>query len=674
MPRLTSHVSSSGDAHIGYSVESVFPYVFVSTDVNRDETVLPFAGTSFSLGSTPGCEVTLPAGAPADLAARVDVLPGGDVRVKAVSGPLSVDGVVTSLSLIQPGQVVQLGPVGLLLRVAAPGAPKTPSMAAQDEVSQTQTMKWSMLAPGTLVGGRYEVVGRLASGAMGDVYRVEHATLRKPLALKVLKLELSKDPKFVDRFQREAIATTRIGQQNIIEVFDFGQLPEGPFYFVMEYLDGETLAALVHQHGGMPVHRVLKLGLQVARALAASHEQGVVHRDVKPDNIMVLERPGDPDFVKVLDFGIAKVSDERTSGNQTAVGAIIGTPQYMAPEQCVGQPADARTDIYALGLILHELCTGRTVFQGRDVTTLMLEHLRTPAPRLGAGPLGDVPPDLDALVAMMLEKRSVDRPATMRQVIETMTDIEFLLERPRRPGLRDDIPTLPLMKKPVTAAPRPADDLPSKGAATVGGPRSGLTAPVRAATASPSAVSSPAVSSPAVSEPDGEPEFAVTRSKAPVLVLGGVGVLLVVGVLAVVLGGPPTREAVPPTPKVVEAATPGTADASAPKPRALPVLEPVAAPAMFTWRLTSRPAGALITIDGEALGKAPLEWTGAAGRPHEVKATLDGYGALSMPLVASDAGALELVLKKAGGRRSDLKDPFAAPGAEDLRDPFGETP
>jgi eukaryotic-like serine/threonine-protein kinase len=672
----------------------VTAYVFVSTDVDRDETVLPFAGTSFSVGSTPGCEVTLPAGAPADLAARVDVLPGGDVRVKAVSGPLSVDGVVTSLSLIKPGQVVRLGPVGLLLRAAAPEAQKAPSTAAQDEVAHTQTMKWSMLAPGTLVAGRYEVVGRLASGAMGDVYRVEHATLRKPLALKVLKLELSRDPQFVERFQREAIATTRIGQQNIIEVFDFGQLPDGPFYFVMEYLDGETLAALVHQHGGMPVHRVLKLGLQVARALAASHEQGVVHRDVKPDNIMVLERPGDPDFVKVLDFGIAKVTDERTAGNQTAVGVIMGTPQYMAPEQCVGQPADARTDIYALGLILHELCTGRTVFQGRDVTTLMFEHLRTPAPRLGAGPLGDVPPDLDALVAMMLEKRSVDRPATMRQVIETMTDIEFLLERPRRPGLRDEEPTLPLLRNPVTALPLPAtDDLPSRTSATVGGPRSGLTAPVRAPTVSSPAVASPAASpagsspagsspagsspagsSPAGSEPDGEPEFTVTRSRAPLLVLGGVGVLLVVGVLAVVLGGSPTGKAVSPTPKVVEAATPGSADASAPPDRALPVLEPVAAPAMFTWHLTSRPAGALITIDGEALGKAPLDWTGAAGRPHELKATLDGYGALSMPLVATDAGALELVLKKAGGKRSDLKDPFAAPEAEDLRDPFGETP
>ncbi|MBL8933687.1 MAG: serine/threonine protein kinase [Archangium sp.] len=610
-------------------------FEFVSTEDAQTELVLPFPSTGFTLGSAATCDVKLPGQAAPDLALRVDVSPTGEVQVSALHGALAVDGVATTASPVRLGQVVRLGTAGLLLRRLSTGPQTIRQRTGPTGIGHEKTATTSILAPGTVVAGRYEVVARLASGAMGDVYRVEHAALRKSFALKVLKPELSKDPEFVARFQREAIATTRIGQQNIIEVVDFGQLPAGQFYFVMEYLDGQTLASLVYRFGPMPAHRVLKLGLQIARALAASHEQGVVHRDVKPENVIVLERPGDPDFVKVLDFGVAKVTTTEPSGaNQTGIGVIIGTPQYMAPEQCVGQPADARTDVYALGLILHELCTGRVVFQGEDASELMLHHTSTPAPVFGKGPLGDVPPELESLVLLMLEKRPAARPATMRQVIQALEDIEFSLDRPRRPSPRDEMPTSPLLPRVVlnTGAPavvqRTTDELPA------------------------------------------EPQLVVPKSRAPLFVLGGVAALVVWGVVALVFSGPKPVEPspLPPPPAPVEVAKP------APPPLPLEAVKPPPAPepARFTWHLTSRPTGALVTIDGAIAGKTPLDWTGAA-ESHTVKATLEGHRELSMPLT-TDGGVVELVFKRAGSRASDIKDPFATPEANDLRDPFGDPP
>ncbi|MER2560119.1 MAG: serine/threonine-protein kinase [Myxococcaceae bacterium] len=622
-------------------------FEFVSTEDAQTELVLPFPSTGFTLGSAATCDVKLPGNVAADLALRVDVSPTGEVQVSALRGALAIDGVATTSSPVRLGQVVRLGTAGLLLRRASTGPQTIRQRTGPSGNGHEKTATTSILAPGTVVAGRYEVVARLASGAMGDVYRVEHASLRKSFALKVLKPELSKDPEFVARFQREAIATTRIGQQNIIEVVDFGQLPGGQFYFVMEYLDGQTLASLVYRFGPMTAHRVLKLGLQIARALAASHEQGVVHRDVKPENVIVLERPGDPDFVKVLDFGVAKVTTTEPSGaNQTGIGVIIGTPQYMAPEQCVGQPADARTDVYALGLILHELCTGRAVFQGEEASELMLHHTSTPAPAFGKGPLGDVPPELEALVLMMLQKRPAARPASMRQVIETMEDIEFALDRPRRPALRDEMPTSPLLPKVVidkAVVKRTTDELPAAATEAVKPASTELNTAL-------------------------EPELVVQKSKAPLVALGGIGAL-VIGAVVVMLFSGPTAQPVPtptPPPAPLEPVKPPPPVVEAVKPPDLPPT-----PTTMTWHLTSKPSGALVTIDGTLVGKTPLDWSGAPEQAHQLKATLEGHRELALSL--SDGGVVELVFKKAGGRASDIKDPFATPES-DLRDPFGESP
>ncbi len=281
----------------------------------------------------------------------------------------------------------------------------------------------SMLTPGSVIDGRYEIVGKLAAGGMGEVYRAQHVELGKAMALKVMLPELSNDPEFVTRFKREAIAASRIGQQNIVDISDFGRTSNGRFYFVMEYLDGMTLSSLIHRQGAQPTERVLNIAAQACRALAAAHAQSIVHRDLKPENIMLLQRPGQPDFVKVLDFGVAKVSAGHGQGGHTAVGMVVGTPQYMSPEQAKAIPVDTRSDIYSMALIIYELLTGRPTFAAETPSMLMVKHVVEAPPPFEPGPLVSVPEELEHLVFRMLEKEPAARPQTMEEVIEVLDNL-----------------------------------------------------------------------------------------------------------------------------------------------------------------------------------------------------------------------------------------------------------
>ncbi len=315
----------------------------------------------------------------------------------------------------------------------------------------------SMLTPGSIIDGRYQIVGKLAAGGMGEVYRAQHVELGKAMALKVMLPELSNDPEFVTRFKREAIAASRIGQQNIVDISDFGRTANGRFYFVMEYLDGMTLSSLIHRQGAQPTERVLNIAAQSCRALAAAHAQSIVHRDLKPENIMLLQRPGQPDFVKVLDFGVAKVSAGHGQGGHTAIGMVVGTPQYMSPEQAKAIPVDTRSDIYSMGLIIYELLTGRPTFTAETPSMLMVKHVvEAPAP-FEPGPLASVPEDLEALVFRMLEKEPAARPQSMEEVIELL---DTLWAR-----LKSNDPTLKRVSGgfPKTATPQ----LPQSGVSVV---------------------------------------------------------------------------------------------------------------------------------------------------------------------------------------------------------------
>ena len=241
------------------------------------------------------------------------------------------------------------------------------------------------MAPGPGIGanlvgvallGRYQVLERIGDGGMGTVYLAEHTTILKKFAVKVLSAELSLRAEHCDRFMREARSASMINHPNVVEITDFGKTPDGQPFFVMEYLQGKDLSQLVGEDGPMSWKRVRNIILQVCNALQAAHEQGIVHRDMKPGNVVLVKRGNNPDHVKVLDFGIAKVlGQEADAKGLTQSGMVVGTPEYMSPEQGWGQPVDHRGDIYALGVLIFELLTGKIPFTGTTMMEVLNRHM-----------------------------------------------------------------------------------------------------------------------------------------------------------------------------------------------------------------------------------------------------------------------------------------------------------
>ena len=268
---------------------------------------------------------------------------------------------------------------------------------------------------GRVLGDRYRIISRLGQGGMGSVYLAEHVTLGKRMAVKVLRPEFSRDEELLDRFQHEARAASQIGQENIVEVFDFGHTPEGEAYFVMEALDGESLARVLHRDGPMPVARALPIFLQICRALGAAHQRGIVHRDLKPENVFVLRRTDGTDFVKVIDFGIAKGPGAPNAKRLTRAGSIIGTPEYMSPEQASATSIDQRSDVYAFGVLAYETLTGRLPFDGdTPLATLMKHQSDAPVPPRQLRP--ELPPEVEEVVLRALVKRPEGRQQSMEEL------------------------------------------------------------------------------------------------------------------------------------------------------------------------------------------------------------------------------------------------------------------
>jgi len=275
---------------------------------------------------------------------------------------------------------------------------------------------------GTTFDGRYKIERQLGEGGMGVVYLARHKVIDKKVAVKVLRADLAKDREMVDRFVQEAKSASSIGNPHIIDIADFGDLPDGSTYFVMEYLEGDPLTKSIEAK--MDVKRLCDVAMQIADGLAAAHTAGIVHRDLKPDNIYLVTRGAKKDFVKILDFGIAKVSNSGTT-KLTRAGAVFGTPHYMSPEQAAGHPVDHRADIYSLGVIMYEMTSGQLPFNADNFMGILTQHMyKAPVPIRALVNTTECPPGLEAIVQKCLSKKPDMRYATMEDLAE---DIRRLL-------------------------------------------------------------------------------------------------------------------------------------------------------------------------------------------------------------------------------------------------------
>ena len=272
---------------------------------------------------------------------------------------------------------------------------------------------------GRVLGGRYRLTSRLGQGGMGTVYRGVHTLMDKPVAVKILRGELATDAEAVSRFHREARSASRLDHEHCIRVSDFGQSDDGLLYLAMELLEGRSLGQRLREER-VPYGEAARIAYDIALALEHAHEAGVIHRDLKPDNVFLARRSRGREIVKVLDFGLAKLaSDSGKSHSITRDGTVFGTPEYMAPEQAQGDPLDVRTDLYSLGVLLYRMTTGVLPFRGETFVQTLTKHVREqPKPPHELAP--DIPPALEAIILRCMQKRPADRFASAAAVAEAL--------------------------------------------------------------------------------------------------------------------------------------------------------------------------------------------------------------------------------------------------------------
>ncbi|WP_328707207.1 serine/threonine-protein kinase [Citreicoccus inhibens] len=556
-------------------------------------------------------------------------------------------------------------------------------------MSSGSTQAVEELREGSMLGA-YQLERLLGEGSMGRVYQARHAKLGRQVALKVLRADHARDSTFVQRFFQEARTVNQINHEHIVEIFDFvDEGAEGRVYCVMELLRGQSLATLLKSEP-ITLARIQRIAVQVCTALGAAHQVGVVHRDIKPDNLFIIQRGGQPDFVKVLDFGVAKLMAAQGGVSSTLDGTIIGTPAYMSPEQAAGLPVDHRADIYAVGNILYELVVGHPPFESTAFGQLVVQIITQAPPALPATlPSGEpLPAEFSELVMRCLAKEPEARPQQLAEVTTALLLLrpvfdDASLDGGRRPSgefvrvdratpalgtaslsLGSGVPdstlaeTLDRAQPPRdAAAPRatPAG-LPALVAATevAGSPGlpPGLNAPVGGEAAErASATGLPAARSP-------WPTVLSNRRMA----LGLAVLALVVSVGALAWRGMKGRAAPESAPAVVAMAAPVPALASVPTSVAAVPPPPAESAALITLKVSSFPQGAHVmrSDTGELLGLTPLvTQVPREGALLGLRVELSGYMSLERE-VRLDASEAELVVPLVKARPAPRPPPAPA--------------
>jgi serine/threonine-protein kinase len=293
---------------------------------------------------------------------------------------------------------------------------------------------------GKVLADRYRIIKLLGEGGMGQVYEAQHVNINKRFAIKLLRPEIVANPEAVQRFRQEAWSASSIGHENIIEIDDFATLPSGSVYLAMEFLSGQSLAERMKVGPPLDVGEALDIFVQVARGLSAAHDKGIIHRDMKPENVFLAVRHNRT-VVKILDFGIAKVSGAEGSHSLTRTGAIFGTPHYMSPEQALGKALDLRSDIYSVGVIMYEVFTGKVPFEAESFMGILTKHI-TNEPKRPTEVAPTVPPEMEAVILKAMAKDPAQRYANMEELAHDLLDVMHIYA-PHMLSASGNIPAVP---------------------------------------------------------------------------------------------------------------------------------------------------------------------------------------------------------------------------------------
>lgn len=459
---------------------------------------------------------------------------------------------------------------------------------------------------GMIIHGRYRVEKVIGQGGFGAVYRAAHTATGDTVAIKVLRTDVQGAEEVIQRFRQEAKTTSKLKHPNTVRVFDFGQMDDGNLFLAMEFLEGKTLTDLIRKEGPLAPRRLVHIIGQVLKALSEAHAKGLVHRDLKPDNIFLQHVHGEPDFVKVLDFGIAKsLGGDMTAGaNMTSTGAIIGTPKYMSPEQARGSGIDARTDIYAAGLILYEGLTGDTPFTGDSPLTMLLRRVQEEAPPIPAELQLPTPQGVCEAVQKALSRNANERFSSADEMLAALIaglDTPILPARTTVGGgarvVANDTGEFD-----ATLAPAETEVLSRQLAAAA--PAAQTMSGATVVSSPPPAPPKPAAATVVpVAEPASDESAPKKRGVPTGAVIGAAVVILIaLGVVFGMSGGDKPAAASPEAPAAA-ASPPAAAGApAAPGPTGLP---PSAA-AEGTLELKVYPADAAVTVDGRGVAAAEV--------------------------------------------------------------------